>query len=74
MQLAIKLILSLEVQLWLSAAAKVLYVIPDDSASKWCLQQPCATLDQYLAVNQTLPILVNVEYHFFQENTTFSMI
>ena len=65
MQLAIKLILSLEIQLWLSAAVKVLYVIPDDSASEWCLQQPCATLDQYLAVNQSLPILVNVEYHFF---------
>ena len=44
-------------------ATKILYVLPDNVSDVNCPSQPCATLGQYLH-NRTLPIVLNVEYHF----------
>ena len=49
----------------ISAAAKILYVLPDISTNAAsCPSQPCATLSQYLLDDGTLPVVSNVEYHF----------
>ena len=48
-----------------SKAAKVFYVLPDDSFNASCSFQPCHTLDKYLLINNgKLPIKTNVEYRF----------
>jgi len=53
-------------KVWLSKAAKVFNVLPNDNATTVsCPFQPCATLRQYLMNNNgTLPVVSNVEYHF----------
>ena len=48
-------------------STEILYVVPDNSTSAVsCPFQPCncATLNQYLSDNGTLPVVSNVEYHF----------
>ena len=48
-------------------STEILYVVPDNSTSAVsCPFQPCncATLNQYLLDNGTLPVVSNVEYHF----------
>ena len=46
-------------------AYKILYVLPNNSTDSNCPCQPCATLGQLLLNNDgSLPITVNVEYHF----------
>ena len=54
------------IQVWISTATKILYVIPDDSTNTTsCLSYSCATLSQYLLDNNnTLPALSNVQYYF----------
>ena len=48
-----------------SAAQQVFYVSPDNSTSTSCPFQPCATLSQYMLDNNgSLPVVLNVEYHF----------
>ena len=64
MQFAIKVILILLIQLWHSEAIKIFHVVPDNSSIHKCAKSPCATLSEYLATNHTLPLLVDVEYHF----------
>ena len=55
----------LAIQISISTASKILYVLPDNSTDVGnCPSQPCATLSQYLLDNDTLPVLSNVEYHF----------
>ena len=55
----------LAVQISISTASKILYVLPDNSTDAVnCPSQPCATLSQYLLDNGTLPVVSNVEYHF----------
>ena len=55
------------VEIYISTAIERLYVWPDkltneDAVS--CPSQPCATLNQYLLDDGTLPVVSNVEYHF----------
>ena len=46
-------------------AYKILHVLPNNSTDSNCPCQPCATLGQLLLNNDgSLPITVNVEYHF----------
>ena len=53
----------LVIQICNSTATEILYVLPDNSTDAVsCPSQPCATLSQYL--NDTLPVVSNVEYHF----------
>ena len=53
------------VEINISAATKILYVLPDNSTNAAsCPSQPCATLCQYLLDDGTLPVESNVEYHF----------
>ena len=60
-----KLFILLAIQIWISTATEILYVLPDNSTDAVsCPSQPCATLSQYLSVNGTLPVVSNVEYHF----------
>ena len=40
------------------------YVLPDNVSDVNCSSQTCATLDQYLLGNGSLPVLSDVEYHF----------
>ena len=55
----------LAIQIWISTATEILYVLPDNSTDAVsCPSQPCATLSQYLSVNGTLSVVSNVEYHF----------
>ena len=51
-------------QVWISTAAEMLYILPDNSTNVICPSQPCATLSQYWSDNGTLPVVSNVEYHF----------
>ena len=53
-----------EIQICISMAGEVLYVSPHNLANTSCPSQPCATLNQYLLHNGTLPVVSNVEYHF----------
>ena len=50
-------------QVWISTAAEILYVLPDNSTNVSCPSQPCATLSRHLLDNGTLPVVSNVEYH-----------
>ena len=52
------------VEIYLSTATEILYVVPDNSTNVTCPSQPCATLSQYTLDNGTLPVVSNVEYHF----------
>ena len=53
------------VEICISTATEILYVLPDNSTDAVsCPSQPCATLNQYLLDNGTLPVVSNVEYHF----------
>ena len=52
------------VEIYLSTATEILYVLPDNSTNVTCPSQPCATLSQYTLDNGTLPVVSNVEYHF----------
>ena len=45
-------------------ATKILYVLPDNVSDVNCPSQPCATLDQYLLDNGSLPVLSDVVYYF----------
>ena len=55
----------LAIQICISTASEILYVLPDNSTDAVsCPSQPCATLSQYLLDNGTLPVVSNVEYHF----------
>ena len=55
----------IEIQICISTATGILYVLPDNSTDAVsCPSQPCATLSQYLLDNGTLPVVSNVEYHF----------
>ena len=54
------------IHMWTSRSTKILYVIPDISTNATsCLSYSCATLSQYLLDNNTLPIVLNVQYYFF---------
>ena len=57
-------IIIITIQLWISTATEIIYVLPDNVANDSCPSQPCATLSQYLLDNGTLPVVSNVEYHF----------
>ena len=48
----------------ISAANKILYVLPNNSTNTSCAYQPCTTLGRYLSEDGTLPDVANVEYHF----------
>ena len=52
------------VEICLSAATEIFYVLPDNSTNDSCPSQPCATLSHYWLHNSTLPVVSNVEYHF----------
>ena len=52
------------VDIWLSNATQIFSVLPNNPTNVSCPSQPCATLDQYLLDNGTLPVVSNVEYHF----------
>ena len=52
------------IQIQISVANQILYVLPNDSSNVSCTSQPCAILSQYLLDNGTLPVVSNVEYHF----------
>ena len=53
------------VKIYTSTATAILYVLPDNSTNAVsCPSQPCATLNQYVLDNGTLPVVSNVEYHF----------
>ena len=55
----------LTIQIYLSTAIEILYVLPDNLTNDIsCPSQPCTTLNQYLLDNRTLPVVSNVEYHF----------
>ena len=57
----------LAIQLWISVATRIFYVLPDSSTNAGCPSQPCATLTEYLLDNGTLPVVSNVQYYFLQE-------
>ena len=50
-----------------AVAQQIFYVLSDDRSNDTCSSfQPCATLAQYLLDNNgSLPVVTNVEYHFF---------
>ena len=48
----------------ISAANKILYVLPNNSTNTSCAYQPCTTLGRHLLDDGTLPDVANVEYHF----------
>ena len=52
------------VEICMSTATEIFYVLPDNSTNASCPSQPCATLNQYWLHNGTLPVVSNVEYHF----------
>ena len=55
------------VEIYISTATERLYVLPDKLTNEnatSCPSQPCATLNQYLLDDGTLPVVSNVEYHF----------
>ena len=52
------------VEIFMSTATEIFYVLPDNSTNASCPSQPCATLSQYWWHNGTLPVVSNVEYHF----------
>ena len=53
------------VEIYISTATEILYVLPDNSTDAIsCPSQLCATLSQYLSENDTLPVLSDVEYRF----------
>ena len=52
------------VEICMSTATEIFYVLPDNSTNGSCPSQPCATLSQYWLHNGTLPVVSNVEYHF----------
>ena len=52
------------VEICISTASEMYYVLSDDSTNASCPSQPCATLSQYWLHNGTLPVVSNVEYHF----------
>jgi len=52
------------IEFWISTATEIFYVLPDNSTNVSCPSQPCATLSQYLLDNGTLPVVLNVKYHF----------
>ena len=52
------------VEICMSLATEILYVLLDSSTNVTCPSQPCATLSQYWLDNGTLPVVSNVEYHF----------
>ena len=55
----------LAIQICISTAIEILYVLPDNLINDIsCPSQPCTTLSQYLLDNRTLPVVSNVEYHF----------
>ena len=61
-----QIVIGVAIQVWISTATKILYVIPDDSTNATsCLSYSCATLSQYLLDNNnTLPVISNVHYYF----------
>ena len=52
------------VEICMSTATEIFYVLSDNSTNDNCPFQPCATLSQYWLCNSTLPVVSNVEYHF----------
>ena len=54
----------INVEICMSSANEIFYVLPDNSTNDSCPSQPCATLSQYWLHNGTLPVVSNVEYHF----------
>ena len=65
------------VEINISAATKILYVLPDKSTNAAsCPSKPCATLSKYLLDDGTLPVVSNVEYHFLpgEHNVPANMI
>ena len=52
------------VEICISSATEIYYVLSDNSTNASCPSQPCATLSQYWLHNGTLPVVSNVEYHF----------
>ena len=52
------------VEIYMSSATEILYVLPDNSTNVTCSSQPCATLSQYLLHNGIPLVVSNVEYHF----------
>ena len=60
-----KIFIFLAIQIRISTATDILYVLPDNSTdAASCPSQLCATLSQYLLDNGTLPVVSNVEYYF----------
>ena len=59
-----KIFILLAIQIWISVAVEIMYVLPDDRTNVSCPIQPCATLSQYFKDKDTLPVLSNIEYHF----------
>ena len=59
--MVLMLIITVETQ---DSTTNILYVMSDNSIDTNCSFHPCATLSQYLSDNGTLPVVVNVEYHF----------
>ena len=57
-------VLTTVVEICLSTAIEIFYVLPDNSTNASCPSQPCATLSHYWMHNSTLPVVSNVEYHF----------
>ena len=52
------------VEICISSATEIYYVLSDNSTNASCPSQPCATLSQYWLHDGTLPVVSNVEYHF----------
>ena len=52
------------IQLWISVATRILYVLPDNPVNVSCPFQLCSTLSEYLLDNGTLPVVSNVQYYF----------
>ena len=53
------------IEIYISTATEILYVLPDNSTNAVsCPSQTCATLSQYVLDDGTLPVESNVEYHF----------
>jgi len=52
------------IQIWVTCAGNVIYILPDNPSNTNCSSQPCATLSQYfLDNNGTVPVVSNIEYH-----------
>ena len=52
------------VEICISTATEIFYVLPDNFTTVSCPSQPCATLSQYWLHNGTLPVVSNVKYQF----------